>query len=357
MNDFFSVKPIPKSKKLVYSILLLLVIIILLEYSSNSALGQWLQSIFIPLQQLRCGIANIIPFSIGDIIYVLVIVYLLIVFIKFIRNYAIRSKQDISIRLLKNIRVLLLLYLLLFTLWGIRYAQPKLAEKLSLNTKDSISNADLIAFDSLLIARINGLQSQYTILPFDSLNEIASASYRSVQSPIQTSVKRSLFSGALNYMGIEGYFNPFTGEAQVNKQSPHFMQGFVIAHEMAHQLGIAAEDDANLQAYIICETSGNTNLQYSAYFNLWLYTHKRVKRIDSTLAKRLKSSLNATSLGQLDSLRQLRLQYHTFLDDWSSVIFDNYLKMGHQNDGISSYNNVVYSAICWERKKRVLRLK
>ncbi|MDI9319406.1 MAG: DUF3810 family protein [Phycisphaerales bacterium] len=346
-----------KRKKLVLSNLLIFAIVLLLDYCSDSTFGLYLQSIFIPLQQLRCGITKFIPFSVGDLIYIIIFVYLLIASIKFLRNYAIRSKQDIFILLLKNIRILLLVYLFLFVLWGIRYVQPKLEKRISLNTIDSVSYADLIAFDSLLIVRMNGLQSQYKTLHFELLNDIASAAYQSEKSTIELSAKASLFASALDYLGIEGYFNPFTGEAQVNKQSPHFMQGFIIAHEMAHQSGIAAEDDANLQAYIICVTSGNTNLQYSAYFNLWLYTHRHVKKIDSTIANSLKSDLNTTSLTQLDSLRQLSLQHHTFLDDWSSYIFDHYLKIGHQPDGIGSYRNVVYAAICWERKKRVLRLQ
>ena len=41
------------------------------------------------------------------------------------------------------------------------------------------------------------------------------------------SIKPSLFSYAGNYLGFQGYYNPFSGEAQVNTTIPRFLEPFV----------------------------------------------------------------------------------------------------------------------------------
>ena len=44
--------------------------------------------------------------------------------------------------------------------------------------------------------------------------------------------------------------NPFTLEAQVNMRMPKINLPVTIAHEMAHQLGYAAENEANFIGFI-----------------------------------------------------------------------------------------------------------
>src|ERR1044071_7173753 len=104
----------------------------------------------------------------------------------------------------------------------------------------------------------------------------------------------------MQYLGIQGYYNPFTGEAQVNSALPEFMLPFVVCHEMAHQSGIAAEDDANLLAYAICTSAPDSSFVYSGYFNLWLYTQSKLKQEDSSLAAAMLETLNPASRAQVD---------------------------------------------------------
>lgn len=340
-------------KKAVIQLAVLIGFILLINTATSVLAKDFNRYIFTPLQIVRCRIFASIPFSIGDLLYLSLGIYILYLAIRFIRKFRSRNSLVIALALLYGSRSLLIFYLVLLVLWGINYEQPKLSKQLALSV-NSVSDADLISFDSLLIKRLNDLQPQYTILPFDTINSISHAIYQKQQSPIQVLTKPTLIGNSLTYFGIEGYFNPFTGEAQVNNQNLHFMQPFVVAHEMAHQSGIAAEDDANLLAYITCVESNNKSFQYSAYFNIWLYTHRRVRGIDSTIANNLKAQLNAASLAQLDTMRQRRIKYQTVLDDISTFIFDAYLRMGNQKDGIKSYRNVAYSALSWERKKRIV---
>ena len=53
-------------------------------------------------------------------------------------------------------------------------------------------------------------------------------------------------------MGYAGYLNPFTLEAQINTKIPKLNYIFTAAHEMAHQLGVASESEANFIAFYTC---------------------------------------------------------------------------------------------------------
>ncbi|MBQ0741381.1 DUF3810 family protein, partial [Aquimarina celericrescens] len=61
----------------------------------------------------------------------------------------------------------------------------------------------------------------------------------------QPSIKESLFSTGLSYMGYGGYLNPFTQEAQVNGLVPNFRFPVIAGHEMGHQIGYSAENETN----------------------------------------------------------------------------------------------------------------
>lgn len=343
---------IDKRRRLLFHIFILGLLIIVLHIFSEFYSHLFAMHLFPALQMLRCKLFTILPFSIGDVIYCFAVAYLLYTIFVFVKDKNWKRKPQWLLALLRTVRLTLAVSILLFLFWSSLYAQPKLSERMELPSSENVSNKMLINFDSVLIQRMNDLVPHIDSLGIGYVNEVANASYHQSILPFNLFAKSSLFRNNLSYLGIEGYFNPFSGEAQINPNLPFFMLPFVVTHEMAHQTGIAAEDDANLSAYIACVQSGNKSFQYSAYLNIWMYTHRRVFRMDSLKAKVLKSNLNQLSLNHLMVLKQRSIQYHTFLDDWSTYVFDVFLKMGNQHDGIGSYRNVAYSALCWEQKRK-----
>lgn len=98
--------------------------------------------------------------------------------------------------------------------------------------------------------------------------------------------KPSLYSAAMSYTGILGYYNPFTGEAQYNHYLPATQLTFTIAHERCHQKGATKEYDANALAYFKLKKSKNPQDQYAAkYFFLksllYYFTQKDPEFADS----------------------------------------------------------------------------
>ncbi len=72
-------------------------------------------------------------------------------------------------------------------------------------------------------------------------------------------------SGLLTRLGISGIYFPYTGEPNYNAEAPDFQQPFSLAHEMAHQRGVARESEANFVAYLVCVNSRDPFVRYSGY--------------------------------------------------------------------------------------------
>jgi hypothetical protein len=79
--------------------------------------------------------------------------------------------------------------------------------------------------------------------------------------------KPVLSSEVMSRLGVSGIYCPFTGEANFNADVPDFQLPFTMAHEMAHQRGVARESEANFVAYLVCISSRDPFVRYSGYRN------------------------------------------------------------------------------------------
>jgi hypothetical protein len=84
-------------------------------------------------------------------------------------------------------------------------------------------------------------------------------------------LKSVLNSWMISKIGIEGYYAPLSGEANMNMNLPDFVKPYVSCHEIGHQLGIAYEDEANLLGYLTASNSPDVNYQYSANYEMLRY--------------------------------------------------------------------------------------
>lgn len=320
------------------------------------------QYFFRPYQAIRNVIFGFIPLSIGDLLYLLGGIGLIIVigrWIFFIVKYK-SHKQFLWTSILHSVIVIAIVYLFFFLGWGGNYYKPSLTTYWDLDKTHWQSDSALWHYDKFLVTKLNEYAPHYKGLRFRDVDKKAQLYFKEYTDRKTKlhglNVKPSIFGYLMQHLGIQGYYNPFTGEAQVNRFLPSFMLPFVVSHEMAHQAGIAAEDDANLLAYVLSTRVNDTAFKYSAYFNIWLYTNARLKAADSASANFFKSQLNAVTQKHLDTLREIRRRYNSNLSDYSGFLYDGYLKMHNQSAGIRSYNRVASSAWAWEQSKDTLNI-
>jgi glucose-6-phosphate dehydrogenase assembly protein OpcA len=104
-----------------------------------------------------------------------------------------------------------------------------------------------------------------------------------------------LYSYAGNILGFEGYYNPFSGEGQVNTTVPVFEQPFVACHEIGHQVGYAKENEANFAGFLACRLHTSPVFRYSVYFDMYNYSINELYRNDSSRARQY---IDSTRLNQ-----------------------------------------------------------
>jgi hypothetical protein len=347
-------------KRKLILLLSVFILVLLMQYvlPGNSAMVSFYDKyLFRPFQSFRNIVFESVPFSVGDLLYLAGIIMIVIVVCKWI-YYLIRfreHKHDLSVSMLHSVIVLGILYIVFFLGWGGNYYKVSLSSHWNLDKSHWRNDSTLVTFDEYLIGKLNSYAPGYRPLSFKQIDKNAQNYYREYTDSRTKmhgiKVKPSVFGFFMQNLGIQGYYNPFTGEAQVNRFLPAFMLPFVICHEMAHQSGVAAEDDANLLSYVVSTVVEDSTFKYSAYFNLWLYTHARLRVFDSSKARLLAKGINNITKSHLDVLRDIRRRYDSELSDYSSVLYDGYLRLHHQKDGIESYNKVAITAWAWEQER------
>jgi len=346
-------------KKKLIGVVVLMMVLSLIKYvlpAHSKVVTLYNEYVFHPFQSVRNIIFSIVPFSVGDFLYILGtagLVVLAVRWIMFLRRFG-KYKHQLGASLLHTIMIAGMVYVLFILGWGGNYYKPSLTSFWNLDKSGWSRDTTLEQFDAYLIDKLNEYAPGYKPLAFSELDDKAKVYYKELTDSRNRTygvkVKPSFFGNLMQHFSIQGYYNPFTGEAQVNRHLPAFMLPFVMCHEMAHQSGIAAEDDANLLSYAVSTLAPDSTFRYSAYFNLWLYTHARLKRSDSSAAKMLLTKLNGVTKSHLAVLKELRRKYASGVSDYSGALYDGYLKLHHQKDGIESYNKVAITAWAWENK-------
>ena len=307
-----------------------------------------------------------IPFSIGDIFYAVVLIYLLRKIYNFLKKV---FQKRISLNYLKYflgrcVMLVLWVYVVFNALWGLNYDRRGISEQLQL-TVQPYSTEDLTTVVSLIAGRLNELDSaavtnRPALTNNKSLFKESVSAYKKLSgrndfffypSP---SVKPSIFSYVCNYWGFSGYYNPFSGEAQVNTTVPSFVRPFTTCHEMGHQLGYAKENEANFSAYLSCKESDNPAFRYSVYFDLYLYAASELYGRDSTRLIPIRTTLRPAVRQDIRDLQAFFHHYENPIEPLIRKLYGNFLKANNQPKGLMAYDEVTGRIVAYYKKYRLL---
>ena len=307
-------------------------------------------------------IFGFIPFSIGDFGYLIAVVVLIIGYFKN-RKIAKLSGKD---RILKILSFFSVFYFLFNILWGLNYYRVPLFEKLKIEKE--YSNEDLLKFTKQLISKTNSIHYQITnndtlkvVFPY-SQNQVFEMNFNGYQSlsnqiPAFTykysSIKKSLFSLPLSYMGFSGYLNPFTNEAQVNDKIPMYNFPTTITHEIAHQLGYASESEANFIGFLASINNENLYFQYSGYSHALHYCLSNWRFNDEVQFKKLLKTVHPGIIKNYKESEDFWSNYESFVETGFHLFYDRFLKVNQQKDGIDGYSKFVDLLVNYYKNKNL----
>lgn len=322
----------------------------LLRYIPDVVEKYYSLGIFPFFSRLSRAIFGWIPFSVGDIIYFGLIVYAirwLYLNVKRLRTEPAKFFLDIT-------AAVSLAYLLFNLVWGINYYRNPLYK--TLNLEKSYTTEQLIDLTERMIAKSNELHralgyadSVKIDLPYTQ-REILKRSTDGYEVLAEKhpmfkyktrSVKKSGLSLGLTYMGYSGYYNPFTGEAQVNRLIKSYKFPVVACHEEAHQMGYAAENEANFIAALATINNPDTYIKYSGYIFMLRYCVNEIARRDEAAYRAILPTINAGILESYKEMREFWASYNNPFEDLSKAFWDNFLKANNQSKGIMSYSYMV----------------
>ena len=338
---------------LVFQILFLKVLVFFPEF-----VEKWYSNgLYVYISKISRTLLGKIPFSVGDLIYSMAILYAIYWLIKNRKT----GWKNITLSVLSCISVI---YFAFHFLWALNYYRVPLFEKMQISRE--YTDKDLLNFTKKLIVKTNEIQLKITndktkkvTNPYTQ-NQVFAMTQNGYEHLAKQhpyfgysipSQKKSLLSLPLTYMGFGGYLNPFTNEAQVNDKLP--MYGFpnVVCHEMAHQIGFGSESECNFIGFLAGIKNDDLYFQYSAYANALRYCLGNIAAKDEKLFEQLKQKVHPGIIENYRESEAFWKQYDTFIDKAFHAFYDQYLKSNQQEDGIDSYSKFVDLLINYYRDK------
>lgn len=306
--------------------------------------------LYVFLSKIMRYVFGWLPFSVGDLLYTLASIYLirwLVINRKRIRKDTLNWILDIG-------ATLSIAYFTFHILWAFNYYRQPLYK--SLNIEPEYTTGQLVSFTEKLILKSNNIHN--SLVTNDSLKVELPFTKREVFKKVKNgykklsdvyphleyhpqSIKKSLYSIPLTYMGFSGYLNPFTNEAQVDGLIPTYKFPTTSCHEVAHQLGYAAENEANFIGSLAAIHNDDIYFQYSGYTFALRYCLAELFRRDPEIYERIAPTLNRGIFENYKEVQSFWLVYKNPLEPLFEKTFDSFLKANNQSDGMKSYSYVV----------------
>ncbi|MEO7265764.1 MAG: DUF3810 domain-containing protein [Ferruginibacter sp.] len=356
----------PRFRILILALLVILVMFVH-AYSLNSERVEWQYSngFFPSFAATLRRISGWFPISIGDILYGLAAIWLIIKAWKYFKRIANARKNKISRQsiydfLLKTAIIACSFYIIFNVFWAINYNRKGIAWQLGLDMK-AYTTSDLKEMNCLLIAKVN--KSKTSLIANNKNYPSNKLLYQSVYEAYKEAekeygfmeyepadLKTSLWGWLGNYSGFTGYYNPFTGEAQLNTTVPKFLQPFIACHEVAHQVGYAKEMEANFVGYLAASASNDTLFHYSVYLELFTYANRNLFFVDSVAAKLYRKELLPEVVKDIKEWREFARRHQGPLEPIVRWVYGIYLERNQQPMGILSYDEVTAFIISFYKK-------
>jgi hypothetical protein len=358
-------------KKYVYRFLLVILAIFITWVAQKP---QWVEKfytygIYPVLAKALRFLFGWIPLSLGDIFYAWLFIWVLYHVVRFAGQMLRRllSPRLIFSSLTRFFFFCLLGYVLYMLFWGLNYSRLGIAHQLGLErTTYTVSDLDTLA--AALQKKLNHYAAFVTAAQRDSFDKKyflfreGREGYRQAARTFPyldyrpASIKPSLFSFIENYLGFLGYYNPFSGEAIVNTLMPQMLEPFVTAHEIAHQIGYAKENEANFVAFLAGSHSQSNVLKYSTYFYMYNYTIGELYRMDSAAALAYEDLLHPQCKADYEELQTFYKLNRNPTQRVISIVYNHFLKLNRQPGGRRSYNQVVIWLVAYYKKHGVQAL-
>ncbi len=314
------------------------------------------------LRGFLAHLTGFLPFSLGEAIVIFIPVAAVFLIIHACRKYS-DSFRSVFIYVGAVFSAVSLLFSIFVFNFGTGYYGTTVDKKLGIDRTD-VSAEELYRTAAILAGHVNEesanikyTYSNFSVMPysFDEMSRRLVAAYDRVCEKydfiprLSSRVKPVMLSEPWTYTHISGVYTYFTGEANINTNFPDYTIPYTAAHEMAHQRGIAREDEANFIAFLVCTASDDPYIRYSGYLEVYEY-------VASSLYSANKNYYSAVTAAVKPNVRAEMAAYSAFFDKYrenvaanvSEAVNNSYLQM-QGTVGSKSYGLVVDLTVAYYR--------
>lgn len=357
-SERFHLPIVPKIIYAIGALCVILYIVFLCSPTVSDFFNRYISPITrVPLAKLT----GWIPFSVAE--FLLLLVPFIVVFVAWlgIKKYSSSWKKLVSFCL--TIISIAAYVFSTFTIGFVpAYRGSTLDQKMGLD-KQPVSAEELYSTATIVVNELNELNgaikysqsTDFSVMPygFDELNdklmeafETVSEKYDFLQS-FTSNVKKIMLSEPMTYTHISGVYTFFTGEANINTNFPDYTLPYTAAHELAHQRGIAREDEANFVAFLVCINSTDDYIRYSGYLNMYEYLAGPLSRADRDYYSRVYYSLPDNVILEMRAYSEFFDKYRENIVEKVSESVNNSFLTINGTQGTISYGLVVDLAVAY----------
>jgi hypothetical protein len=306
----------------------------------------WLQSWLTPL-------ANLLPFALGDVLMVALVLGLPLWWAVRIRRAGRgRRRRAVALLALNSTVLAAAIFLSFQLLWGFNYMREPLTYKLEYDDRRITPQAEKVILRRT-VEQLNlesaearrspslddselrlGLQPSFdaTVMMLGNSREVAKAI-----------PKKTLFDAYLGATGVDGFTNPFGHEVLLNSDLLAFEKPFTLAHEWAHLAGYADESEANFVALLTCVRSDLPSVRYSGWLalNSYLSTVRRAHSDDAGFAESIPALAPEVKADLRAMIERSERRLSPSISRVQGEVYDRYLKANRVEAGIESYGLIV----------------
>lgn len=369
-------KKILKYKR-IYLLILIPVSLLLIfaaKHSSYFAETIYADHIYRFLSQILSAITGILPFSLAEVLIVLLPAVILAILLRFILRMFLDKSNRLQ-RLAKGIlnffcavSIALFLFVLL---GGLNYYRYSFTRYSNLQIRSS-SVKELYQLTQSLADTADNLRAQVPKTDKNGVFKLSVSRYELAKETARAyqvlakdypilggsyaAPKPVFLSELMSQTEITGIFMPFTMEANVNVAIPDYAIPDTMMHELAHLRGFMREDEANFLAYLAGMDSGQIELKYSSTMDAFVTAGNALYEQDKDLYSKVAGTLSEGVKKDLRANSAYWAKYdNTTVSTISNKINDTYLKANNQTDGVKSYGRMLDLLLAKYRKDHGLK--
>ena len=333
----------------------LVIVLHLLTRDSHAWNRRLSEGVVRPVHRFLARATGALPFSLAEVLILAaaigLFVYIIIEIVHlFQRN---QKKRIVYIIFITLLSFGLMVYALFCLLWGVFYYGDDFITRSGLSQRE-ISVEELETVTAWFAALANDYAAQVprdgdgvcasdrqaVLARSPALYDAVVADYPSLAGP-RVAPKGFHFSRLLSYTDFTGFFFPFTGEANVNMDFPPSLFAATVAHELAHQRGVAKEQEANFVAVLASLSDGDPDYCYSACLLAYTHLGNALYAADRSAWERVYSTLDQAVLRDFAANRAYWQQFETPVQTVSNTVYEGFLQSYDQTLGLKSYGACV----------------